>query len=116
MISAKFLGSDGGTTADGILAIDYITDLKTRHSLNIVATNNSWGGGGFSQAMQDAIERANAANILFMAAAGNGNIIGVGQNNDKKANYPSNYPNDNIIAVAARSPRPVPSQASPTTA
>ena len=101
MISAKFLGAQGGTTADGILAIDYITDLKTLHGLNIVATNNSWGGGAFSQAMQDAIERANAANILFMAAAGNGNILGRGLDNDKKANYPSNYPNDNIIAVAA---------------
>lgn len=101
MISAKFLGSSGGTTADGILAIDYITDLKTRHGLNIVATNNSWGGGGFSQAMQDAIERANQANILFIAAAGNGNILGIAQNNDKKPNYPSNYPNDNVIAVAA---------------
>jgi hypothetical protein len=101
IISAKFLGPQGGTTDDAVLAIDYITDLKTRHGLNIVATNNSWGGGGFSQALQDAIERANQADILFMAAAGNGNIIGIGQNNDKKPNYPSNYPNDNIIAVAA---------------
>ena len=34
------------------------TDLKIRHGLNIVATNNSWGGGGFSQALLDAITRA----------------------------------------------------------
>ena len=96
LISAKFLGAAGGTTANGIAAIDYITDLKTRHNLNIVATNNSWGGGGFSQAMQDAIGRANTANILFVAAAGNS-----GANNDTTASYPSNYPNANIIAVAA---------------
>lgn len=101
IVNAKFLGAQGGTTADGVEGIDYITDLKTRHSLNIVATNNSWGGGGFSQAMQDAIERANAANILFIAAAGNGNALGIGQNNDSKPNYPSNYPNANVIAVAA---------------
>ena len=101
MVNAKFLGANGGTTADGIEGIDYITDLKTRHGLNIVATNNSWGGGGFSQAMQDAIERANQANILFIAAAGNGNALGIGQNNDSKPNYPSNYPNANVIAVAA---------------
>ena len=101
IITAKFLGPFGGTTANAIKAIDYITDLKTRHGLNIVATNNSWGGGGFSQALQDAIERANAANILFVAAAGNGGSDGVGDNNDVVANYPSNYPNDNIIAVAA---------------
>src|SRR5262249_23589173 len=101
IISAKFLGPQGGSRADAILSVDYIPDLKTRHDLNIVATNNSWGGGGFSQALQDAIERANRADILFMAAAGNGNFLGVGQNNDKKPNYPSNYPNANIIAVAA---------------
>jgi subtilisin family serine protease len=101
MISAKFLGRNGGTTANAIKAVDYITDLKTRHGLNIVATNNSWGGGGFSQGLQDAIGRANAAGILFVAAAGNGGSDGVGDNNDVTANYPSNYPNDNIIAVAA---------------
>jgi subtilisin family serine protease len=101
LISAKFLGRNGGTTANAIKAVDYITDLKTRHGLNLVATNNSWGGGGFSQALQDAIERANAADILFVAAAGNGGSDGVGDNNDAVANYPSNYPNSNIIAVAA---------------
>jgi hypothetical protein len=101
MISAKFLGRNGGTTANAIKAVDYITDLKTRHGLNIVATNNSWGGGGFSQGLQDAIARAGDAGILFVAAAGNGGRDGVGDNNDVTANYPSNYPNANIIAVAA---------------
>jgi len=101
IISAKFLGRRGGTTANAIKAVDYITDLKTRHGLNIVATNNSWGGGGFSQGLQDAIGRANSADILFVAAAGNGGNDGVGDNNDATANYPSNYPNPNVIAVAA---------------
>ena len=100
MISAKFLEGSGSTEA-AILAIDYITDLKTRHNLNIVATNNSWGGGGFSQALKDAIDRAGAQDILFIAAAGNGNIIGQGINTDKKPNYPSSYTSSNIIAVAA---------------
>ncbi len=95
IITAKFLGPFGGSTSDGILAIDYITDLKTRHGLNIVATNNSWGGGGFSQAMKDAISRAGNADILFVAAAGN-----EGANNDNSPHYPSSYPNANIIAVA----------------
>jgi subtilisin family serine protease len=101
LISAKFLGSRGGTTANAIKALDYITSLKTRHALNIVATNNSWGGGGYSQGLYDAIERANAANILFVAAAGNGGSDGVGDNNDITPNYPSNYTNSNVIAVAA---------------
>lgn len=96
MISAKFLGASGGTTANAVKAIDYITDLKTRHGLNIVATNNSWGGGGYSQALADAITRANNAGILFIAAAGNN-----GSNNDTTANYPSNYTMPNVIAVGA---------------
>jgi subtilisin family serine protease len=96
MLSAKFLGSRGGTTANAIKAVDYFTDLKIRHGLNIVATNNSWGGGGFSQALQDAIQRANNAGILFIAAAGNASI-----NNDATANYPSNYNVANVIAVAS---------------
>jgi subtilisin family serine protease len=101
IVNAKFLGAQGGTTANAIRAIEYITDLKTRHGLNIVATNNSWGGGGFSQALKDSIDRAGAADILFVAAAGNGNLLGIGQNTDKKPNYPSAYTSDNIIAVAA---------------
>ena len=101
LISAKFLGRAGGTTANAIKAIDYLTDLKTRHGLNIVATNNSWGGGGYSQSLKDAIERANAAEILFIAAAGNGGVDGLGDNNDTTPHYPSSYDNGNIIAVAS---------------
>jgi subtilisin family serine protease len=113
IISGKFLGPDGGGVADAIDAVNYFVDLKTRHGLNIVALNNSWGGGGYSQALHDAIIRAAKANILFTAAAGNGNLAGVGQNNDTKPSYPSNYNTtqgtstesaasyDSVIAVAA---------------
>ena len=109
MIPVKFLGRRGATTANAVKAVNYLTDLKTRHGLNIVATNNSWGGGGFSQALLDAIRRGGAANILFIAAAGNGGNDGVGDNNDTTASYPSNYncqggvnPSyDCVIAVAA---------------
>src|SRR4051812_47580482 len=96
IVNAKFLGANGGTTADAVKAVDYITNLKIIDHYNIVATNNSWGGGGFSQALFDAISRANAQNILFVAAAGNNS-----SNNDNVANYPSNYDLPNVIAVAA---------------
>lgn len=95
MISAKFLGTSGGTTADAILAVDYVTDLKTRHGLNLVASNNSWGGGGFSTGLKDAITRAGAADILFVASAGNS-----GANADVSPSYPAAYDNANIISVA----------------
>lgn len=96
IINAKFLGATGGTTANAIKAVDYITNLKTSHGMNIVATNNSWGGGGFSQGLKDAIDRAGVANILFIAAAGNN-----GKNTDAAANYPSCYTSSNIISVAS---------------
>lgn len=91
MLNAKFLGSDGGTTANAIKAVDYFTDLKTRHNLNLVALNNSWGGGGYSQGLHDAIIRAAKAGILFMAASGNGDFRGRAINNDEKPQYPSSY-------------------------
>ena len=96
LLNAKFLGRRGGTTANAIKAVDYFTDLKTRHSLNLVALNNSWGGGGFSQGLYDAIDRANQKGILFVASAGNSS-----SNNDVSPSYPASYSNDNIIAVAS---------------
>ena len=101
MIPAKFLGRRGGTTANAVKAIDYLVDLKNRYGLNLVATNNSWGGGGFSKALLDAINRGGAANILFIAAAGNGGRDGVGDNNDATPSYPASYDSSAIIAVAA---------------
>ena len=107
MISGKFLGRSGGTTANAVKAVRYFTDLKVRHGLNIVATNNSWGGGGFSQSLLDAIVDGAKQDILFVAAAGNGGRDGVGDNNDSTPSYPSNYNTtagagwDAVIAVAA---------------
>ena len=96
LISGKFLGRNGGSLAAAVQAVDYFTDLKKRHGLNIVATSNSWGGGGYSQSLFDAITRANAADILFVAAAGNS-----GTDNDATASYPSGYDVANVISVAA---------------
>lgn len=96
LLSGKFLGRRGGNTANAIKAVDYFTDLKLRQGLNIVATNNSWGGGGYSQALYDAIARANSAGILFIAAAGNET-----NNNDASGSFPSNYDLPNVIAVAS---------------
>ncbi|MCE5225668.1 MAG: S8 family serine peptidase [Porphyromonadaceae bacterium] len=95
LMGAKFLGKRGGTTANAIKAVDYFTDLKTIHGIKLVATNNSWGGGGFSSGLMAAIERANEAGILFIAAAGN-----EGLNIDTTPSYPASYTNSNVIAVA----------------
>jgi len=108
LIAGKFLGPEFGYLDGAVRAVEYFTDLKTQRGLNIVALNNSWGGGGYSQALHDAILRAAKADILFIAAAGND-----GRNNDATASYPSGYTTtqgtstegaagyDSVIAVAA---------------
>ncbi len=96
----KFLGAGGsGSTAGAISCLQYVLTEKNQGE-NIVATNNSWGGGGFSQALLDAIRAHMNAGILFIAAAGND-----GTDNDAIPHYPSNYYLPNIIAVAATDDR-----------
>ncbi len=96
LITAKFLGANGGTTAGAVKAVNYLTQLKLAKKINLVATNNSWGGGGYSQALYDAIRAAGNANILFVAAAGNS-----GLDIDATPSYPASYQLPNVIAVAA---------------
>ncbi|HOC67285.1 MAG TPA: S8 family serine peptidase [Candidatus Hydrogenedentes bacterium] len=92
IMALKFLDDSGsGYDTDAISALEYAVD-KGAH-----LTNNSWGGGGYSQALADAINAAGMANQLFIAAAGND----IGNNNDVNPHYPATYPSDNIIAVAA---------------
>ncbi len=83
----KFLGPDGGATSDAIRAITY----AAQHGATL--SNNSWGGGGYSEALRLAIKEAG---ILFVAAAGNDAL-----DNDIFPHYPSSYDLDNVIAVAA---------------
>lgn len=91
IMALKFIKKQGGGTLDAaIAAIDY----SVRNGANVL--NNSWGGGGFSQQLKDSIERANKANVLFVAAAGNHRA-----DNDKRPTYPANYQVPNVISVAA---------------
>jgi hypothetical protein len=94
IMACKFLNASGsGYTSDAVECLQYIKQMKSR-GVNIVATNNSWGGGGYSQALYDAINAQQE--ILFIAAAGNS-----AANNDATASYPADYDLPNIIAVAA---------------
>lgn len=91
IMALKFLSSSGsGSTSGAIECIDY----AIQNGAHIMS--NSWGGGGYSRGLHDAILRAEEAGILFIAAAGNS-----GSNNDNIPHYPSSYENENIISVAA---------------
>jgi VCBS repeat-containing protein len=100
IMALKFLPDfGGGATSDAIEAIDYMTMMKTQYGINIVASNNSWGGGAFSNALQDSIQRSVDAGIIFVAAAGND-----GLDTDAIPHYPSSYDLDGILSVAASDP------------
>ena len=90
IMALRFLGPQGGTTSGGIASLDYAVQMGATIS------NNSWGGGGFSQALYDSIAAARDADHVFLAAAGND-----GTNNDNIPHYPSNYNLSNVISVAA---------------
>jgi hypothetical protein len=95
LMALKFISKDGsGTTADAIRAIDYAINHGAR------VLSNSWGGQGDpdNKALYEAIERARAKGVLFVAAAGNSSA-----DNDSpdSASYPAAFDNDNLISVAA---------------
>jgi subtilisin family serine protease len=96
LLSLKFLDASGsGTTSDAVLCFDQATALK-QDGVNIRVTNNSWGGGGFSQTLKDAMARAEAAGILHVCAAGNSAV-----NADARPMYPAAFDNRGIISVVA---------------
>ena len=85
----RFLDAFGsGDTANAISAIEY-ANAKGAHVIN-----NSWGGGGFSQALKDAID---ASSAVVVCSAGNDGT----DNDGTTPDYPASYTSSNIIAVAA---------------
>ncbi|MGB5049071.1 MAG: CARDB domain-containing protein, partial [Caldilineaceae bacterium] len=91
-VACKFLSAFGsGTTANAVRCFNYIYDLKNKQKQNILVTNNSWGGGGFSQALMDAMGAPGSP--LHICSAGNSNT-------DSRS-YPGAYELPNIISVAA---------------
>jgi thermitase len=91
LMPVKFLSKDGRGSTDGaVSSIIYAVDNGAK------ILSNSWGGGGESQALKDAIDYAASKNVLFVAAAGNN-----GEDTDSEPHFPSSYDNANIISVAA---------------
>ncbi len=91
IMGVKFLSASGAGTLEGaVQAIHYATKMGAK------ILSNSWGGGGFSQALLESIQKSHEAKSLFVAAAGNES-----NNNDASPTYPATYDVPNILAVAA---------------
>ncbi len=88
LMGVKFLtATGGGTLAGAIDSVLYATKMGAR------ITSNSWGGGGFNQALYDAFKASPAMHII---AAGNER-----NNNDARPAYPATFDLPNVISVAA---------------
>jgi thermitase len=94
MMAIRFLGPEGqGDLNNGVKAIDHAVAQK----VDIISA--SWGAKippSAAQPIVEAIQRAEAAGIVFVAAAGND-----GADNDTANFFPTNAPTNNMIAVAA---------------
>lgn len=91
LMPLRFLDAEGsGSTLGGIKTILYAADMGAR------LINASWGGGGFSQGLLDAIHYSFSKGALLIAAAGND-----GRSVDVGPHYPSGYDAPGVIAVGS---------------
>jgi subtilisin family serine protease len=100
LLSIKFLDANGsGSISDAVAGFALLRSLKLG-GVNIRVTNNSWGGGGFSQALKDAMAALEvtpgAPGTLDVCAAGNSGV-----NADFSPMYPAAYDNRGIVSVLA---------------
>ena len=106
IMSLRFLDENNqGSTDQAIMAINYATMMREEHNVNVLLTNNSWGYRGSSDSnLRAAIQASDDAGMLFVAAAGNGDALGRGIDNDEDSGYafyPASEDLQNIISVAA---------------
>ncbi len=72
IMPVRALGADGGSTSGLAQALKYATDNGAD------VANNSWGGSGTSQLLEDAFAYAAAHGMVCTAAAGNSNLDAAG--------------------------------------
>lgn len=98
LMALKFLDKNGsGSSKDAYKAIMY----GANNGAHILS--NSWGGGSSSRLVDYAVKYAKEKGVLFVAAAGNDS-----SNNDEVENFPSNYDQENMLAVLASDVKDIP--------
>jgi len=95
IMPVKVLDGQGNGSTDAAVAGVY---YAVNHGAKVI--NASWGGDVFSQSMLDALNYANAHNVVFVTVAGNES-----SNNDAVTTYPASYrtPNELVVAAVDRS-------------
>jgi subtilisin family serine protease len=96
ILPCKFISANGsGDISHALACLSFIKQMK-ESGVNIIVSNNSWGGGLVSQSLQDAIAAQMADGILFVASAGNDF-----SDNDLFPTFPASIFLPNVISVAA---------------
>lgn len=90
IMAVRALSVFGGTTASVMASVNFSVNQGAR------VINMSLGGSQFDQAFSDSITTARNAGVVVVVAAGNDRA-----NNDTVPTYPCNFPQDNLICVAA---------------
>ncbi len=91
LLPLKILDSSGeGFSSDAIEAVAYATSRGARVSCN------AWGGAGYSRALQEVVEQAEAVGSLFVTAAGN-----EGRDIDYYPFFPAAFNGANVLTAAA---------------
>ena len=104
MMSLRFLDeNNAGMASAAAEAINYVTMMRERN-VEVRITNNSWTlEAADSKGLFESIAASAGVDVLFVAAAGNGDSSGEGVNInfDESPVFPASYDLDNIISVAA---------------
>lgn len=85
-----------GWGEDAIASIHYAVKMGAR------VINASWGGIGYSKALEEAVREAEKKGILFVSSAGNGK-----SDNDVRPHHPANLSLSNTLTVASVDERDV---------
>jgi hypothetical protein len=94
LLPLRWTKNGAGWGEDAIAAIHYAVAMGAR------VINASFGGIGYSKALEEAVREAEKHGVLFVASAGNHH-----SNNDVKPRHPANLRYSNVIAVASTDER-----------
>jgi subtilisin family serine protease len=89
ILPVRWMSKGLGWGSDAIASIRYAVKMGAK------VINASWGGIGYSKALEEAVREAESKGVLFVVSAGNNK-----SDNDSTPRHPANLRYTNVIAVA----------------
>ena len=96
LLPLRFMDANGdGLVSNAVLAINFAVARGAK------IINASWGGGGCTKSLQQAIANAGSKGVMFISASGNGDSYGRGLDLDTNPVYPAAYGISSQITVGS---------------